>query len=298
VIAAGQRENATKIANANIENSRTIASAQMETQHLEHMVSIFSSIISPKAGEEKEVIHKRIRSLAVYRDEALPFLLQIRRYSINEDDSSGNLTLNVTTETINRIVQDSQLDLSKQIVRGESEDSPVNLRRKKYVNYNLNGSLFEFVNLYQADFSGSSLQGSTFIGTDLQESNFQSANLKGVIFEKVNLRKTDFRNAYLQGVQFKKCAYIASVKFSLFALLRADQEPFKSISLRHYTLLLMNYEEQLAALDKEEKGKLTKALDKLNMIDFDELQAKFNTYRVKGMAGKTKKQEVRLSMNP
>ncbi len=174
-IANGQQENAQKIASANIENSQKIADAQIETQHLQHLVSIFSTIISPKDKKEG-IIHQRIRSLAVYGGEALPFLLQIRQHFSSLNNTASRNTEKVTNQTIDKILGYSQLDLQGQKVIGKSE-KPINLRHKKYKNYNLDNSKFEYVNLYKADFSGSSLHASIFTHADLQETNFGNANL-------------------------------------------------------------------------------------------------------------------------
>ena len=303
LIAKGQQENAQKIADANIKNSKTIADAQMETQHLQHLVTIFSSIISPEKKEDKRqsVINQRIRSLAVYGDEALPFLLQIRQHFPKPDDDTSTNTNSylAAKETIETIIGYSQLDLSGQIVTGSS-DTPINLRHKIYENYNLDNSYFTNVNLYKANFSGSSLQNSSFTSADLQETNFMNANLKNVKFVDSNLSKTDFRHAYLVGVTFSPdCKNIQYAKFSLNTLLKAESVLFETFDADMYALLLITHEKKLERINNEEKNKLDAVYTKSNTNNFRELQEKLNILRNKGLAGiKDKPIDThKLSMN-
>ncbi len=287
-IANGQQENAQKIASANIENSQKIADAQIETQHLQHLVSIFSTIISPK-DEKKSIIHQRIRSLAVYGGEALPFLLQIRQHFSSLNSTASKNTEKVANLTIAKILGYSQLDLQGQKVIGKPE-KPINLRHKKYKNYNLDNSRFEHVNLYKADFSGSSLHASTFTHADLQETNFGNANLLNVKFKDSNLSKSDFRRANLKNVEFlSNCKNIKYAKFSLRSLLNASVKPFISLPSDTYAFLLMAHKNKLERINNEEIGKLDDAFKKLEIKNFRELQDKFIIFRNEGWTGVDKK---------
>ena len=284
-IANGQAKNARLIAEGQLKNAKTIASTQIESQHLQHLVSIFSTIISPKDDVDKKegVINQRIRSLAVYNGEALPFLLQIRKHF---DRNSTKTTFLAANETIKKIMGQSQLDLSNQIIG--SVKSSTNLRHKEYKNYNLDNSKFTNVNLFKANFSGSSLQNSSFTDADLQESSFLSANLKGVVFKGSQLRKTDFRYANLNNVKFIDCTYIEDAKFSLNTVLKAEPDLFGSLSPEKYILLLMTHEQELKMINDsdEEKRKLSKIFKVLKINDFTALEKRFEDLRAKKFANK------------
>ncbi|GFO72192.1 hypothetical protein BJAS_P2219 [Bathymodiolus japonicus methanotrophic gill symbiont] len=133
------------------------------------MVKIFSSIISPEKKDTQAVIEQRIRSLAVYDNEALPFLLQIRQHfsslsdsSLGEKDLSAmaekedrkNATnkANIATTTIKTIIRYSQLNVPNQYIEGKSKKDYLNLRNKEYKNYNLENSTFTNVNFYNSMF--------------------------------------------------------------------------------------------------------------------------------------------------
>lgn len=268
----------------------------METQHLQHLVAIFSSIISPekKADKSKNVIHQRIRSLSVYDDEALPFLLQIRQHFSKPglDSSQQSQTWRIANQTIGSIVGYSQLDLSGQTVISLT-DTPTNLRHKEYANYNLDNSHFTNVNLYKANFSGSSLQSSSFTDADLQETKFNNANLKGVSFKNSILRKTNFRNAYLSGVKFSPdCKYLEHAIFSLNTLLKPDSGLFSSLDADKFALLLIPHESELERINAEEKSKLDQTFAKLKIEDFSQLKEKFSELRNQGLASIDDKPKV------
>lgn len=302
VIADQQKESAELIAKGQQKNAAKIAGAQIATQHLEHLVEIFSSIISPKDDKDK-VIVQRIRSLVVYGEEALPFLLQIRQHfkePANDQSSSTNPNLYLAAEeTIKVIIGYNHLNLSGQKIIGK-KGAFVNLRHKIYNNYNLDRSEFTYVNLYKANFSGSSLQSSSFTSADLQEAIFKYVNLKKVKFVNSNLRKTDFRHAYLDGVTISPdCTNIEYAIFSLNTLLKAESDLFKSFNADKYALLLINHKEQLEKINIEAKSKLDAVYTKSNTNNFEELQEKLNMLRNKGLAGIKNKPKAnhQLSMN-
>jgi uncharacterized protein YjbI with pentapeptide repeats len=311
LLADEQEKSANTIANANIKNSQTIANAQMKTQHLQHLVSIFSTIISSKLDGKPKVIRQHIQSLAVYGDDSIPFLLQIKDHF----PESKNTALHKTTlKTIDNIIGHSQFNLSKQKI-GESSGAPLNLRHRDYSNYNLDESHFTNVVLYKSNFSGSSLQDSTFKDTDLQEANFISsslinvifnstylrktnfhqANLKGSIFKKsnlqgasfkdsnltdvtfdgVNLKETDFHQAYLEGVRFLNCTNIEEARFSLSTILKAQISLFGSLDEEKYILILLKHRDKLIDHHNKDKNKLDNILKILKITDFITLQNMF-----------------------
>ena len=314
-LANGQQENAQKIADANIKNSKTIAEGEMETAHLKHLVVIFSSIISPEESATPAIIQQRIRSLAVYGDEALPFLLQIRQHfskldktNLEKKGSAFVIDMKeealVATTTIGTIIKYSQLNIPKQEIKGKSDKERHNLRNKEYINYNLAYSKFKNVNLYRANFSSSSLQHSYFTNVDLVEANFQNANLTNVTFDNVKLRKTDFHQANLKKVIFSKCQNIEDAKFSLYTVLEAESGFFGKLEEEQYILLLMAHEEELVRISnsEEEKSKLDNILtilQKYQITSFHELQKKFQEHKSKRFTSiKVKTDEVdQMSMN-
>lgn len=316
-LATGQQENAQKIADANIKNSKTIAAAEMETEHLKHLVHIFSTIISPGGNDSEEVIQERIRSLSVYGDEALPFLLQIRQHFSKLDIESlrqkekSETPINkkeekalVADRTISAIIKYSQIEVSRQIVSGTPKQH-LNLRNKEYINYNLGNSTFSYVNLFGANFYSSSLHGSSFKHVDLVEANFQKTNLADVSFEYANLRKTDFNQAKLKGVTFKDCENIEEAKFSLNTILYAKPGFFGPLKVDQYVLLLMSHEEELVRKNKNEaeKSKLKNILtilkNKYQINSFTELQGKFKQYKSKSFLSKqgASKEADKVSMS-
>ncbi|WP_428353276.1 pentapeptide repeat-containing protein [Methyloprofundus sp.] len=321
LIAQQQKESAELIAKGQQKNAQNIAQGEMETEHLKHLVAIFSSIISPDKNDSPEIIQQRIRSLAVYGDEALPFLLQIQHHFskpeniplegkgisvLSNEEKNGLYKIEtsrrksgVAKSTINTIIKHSQLNVPKQKIIGPSDTNRLNLRNKEYIKYNLDDSIFTNVNLYQANFSGSSLRISKFINADLVEANFQYANLSGVTFENAELANTNFNQAKLSGVKFINCKKIENAKFSLNTVLYAKLDFFGSkLSEQQYILLLMNHKEELVNINKneEEKSKLDSILtilkDKYQIQSFNELQEKFKQYKSKSIASMNKSNNV------
>ncbi len=317
-IADANIENSKTIANANIQNSQTIANAQIKTQHLQHLVKIFSTIISSKLDEKPEVIRQRIQSLAVYGDESIPFLLQIKDHF----PESKNTAIHETTlKTIDDIIGHSQFNLSKQKI-GESSGASLNLRHRDYANYNLDESHFTNVVLYKSNFSGSSLQGATFKDADLQEANFISsslinvtfnstylrktnfhqANLKGSTFKKsdlqgasfkdsnltnvtfdgVNFKEADFHQAYLESIRVLNCTNIEEAHFSLPTILKAEPSLFGSLDEKKYVLILYKHKDKLIAFHNKDKKALANILNILK-IDFSTLQNKFEKLQNKNV---------------
>ena len=297
-----QRESAELIAKANRENSTKIADAKMETQRLMEMAEIFSKIITllskpPENYKETEgALKRQVKSLSVFGDESLPYLIQLRdEYKRkNYQDKPMEEISKIAANTIKGILLLNQPEVKMDFLG--KEELPLELPRRKYINYNLSKSRFEYVNLYEADFSRSSLQKTKFIfsnlskanfsnaslidaeftDTDLSGSNFTDANLLGATFKLATLTNVSFENAFIPGVRFVDCINIDKAKFSMETLLQADVEPMESLPAGSYLQLLMQHEDDLESTHKEDTSRLKKVYDKLNIANFDSLQVKFD----------------------
>jgi hypothetical protein len=302
ILATNQMRNAELIAKGNRENSSEIANAKLETQRLMEMAEIFSNIItllskSPENYKKTEdALKRQVKSLSVFGDESLPYLIQLRdEYKRkNYQDKPIEEISKIAANTIKGILLLNQPEVKMDFLG--KEELPLELPRRKYINYNLSKSRFEYVNLYEADFSRSSLQkakfilsnlskvnftnasliGAEFTSTDLSGSNFADANLRGATFRKVTLTNVSFKNVFIPGVSFVECINIDKAKFSIETLLQADVKPMKSLPEGSYLQLLMQHEDDLENIHKQDKARLNKAYDKLSIKNFDSLRVKFD----------------------
>ncbi len=302
ILAKNQMANAEVIAEANRENSTKIADAKMETQRLMEMAEIFSKIITllskpPENFKETEdALKRQVKSLSVFGDESLPYLIQLRdEYKRkNYQDKPMEEISEIAANTIKGILLLNQPEVKMDFL-GKKE-LYLELPRRKYINYNLSKSRFEYVNLYEADFSRSSLQKTTFkfsnlskanfsnaslidaefTDTDLSGSNFTDANLLRATFDRVNLTNVSFKNVFIPEVTFVNCINIDKTKFSMETLLQADVEPMESLSSDSYLQLLMQHKDNLANIHEEDKTRLNKVYYKLNIKNFYSLRVKFD----------------------
>jgi uncharacterized protein YjbI with pentapeptide repeats len=298
IVAKSQLQSAEKIATANREHSSKIAKAELETQRLTQMAKVFDKIItlSVKGGREvQDELKQQVKSLSAYGDEALPFLVRLRDSKF--DAKQGGTLSEAAKATIEEIFLLNQPIVEMKFI-GKKDDL-LYLSKRKYVNYNLSGSIFKDVTLYAADFSRSLLKKAEFIDADMRKVNFSNAalidaqftrtniaeaifddaNLENAIFEHVNLSKTNFEKANLKGAQFINCKNTGSARFSINYLLKANTEPFKSLAAREYTRLLMHREDELLTIHKDNERELENVYKKLNMANFNALQEKFNELR-------------------
>jgi uncharacterized protein YjbI with pentapeptide repeats len=306
-----QLVSAETIAEQNRENSALIADAELKTQHLMQMAKMFSNIInlinlSPAEKKTTEdTFIQQVKSLSVYGDEALPFLLQIRdEYKGKLYDTKSERSISdVAKTTIENILKLNQHQIKMNFI-GE-KDHPLNLPGREYIDYNLGGSTFKDVNLYEANFSKSSLQDAKFIDVDLRKADFSNASLINATFEntdtkktrldisgtrfdhanlenakfiKVNLSNVSFNKTYLKNVSFEECMHIEKAKFSMQQLVSADIGLLNALSGDQYALLLMKYEKNLIKLHGVNAKRLGKVYEKLklhNLNDIDELLVTF-----------------------
>lgn len=300
-----QIKSAKIIAQADRQHSTKIAEAQLKSQRLGDITEIFSDIVKlikepPENFESNnEVLKHSIRSLSAYGDEALPFLIQLRdEYRTSNGVEPNKTILAVAKKTIKGVLQQNQHNIEKMYIAGE-KNKILALPKRKYVNYDLSDSTFQYVNLYEADFSDTTLKNAIFIDTDLRKANFSKtslinanfmetniaettfdgANLKGATFQETDLRATNFENAFLEGAKFENCKHVEMAKFPMNMILLADQEPFKSLAARKYTKLLMQRQANLEQIAKENPSRLEKVYDKLNLADFDSLMSKIAELR-------------------
>ncbi|GEM_PF-2125251 len=288
-----QIKSANEIAEQQLTSSKQIAAANLKTQHLSHMVQIFSEIIDDKTSH-KQTKHgnhslvQRIQSLQIYGNEALPFLVQLRAHY----ESGGKHTLGLlgtTKKVIKHILQESQLDFHGSTFIAQTP-TRINLRKKNFENFNLSASVFEDVNLYRANFTEATLKKARFKNVDLQETSFRGANLDGVEFDNANLRKTDFTQAYLYGAIFaENCTNIEDAFFTLEALLHLydhpqKHNPIQSIPNEAYTILLMKQKKALISRIEQQPASLKDAYKKLGIegseeTQYEELQRRFDRLR-------------------
>ena len=109
-LAKSQIESSLHIADANRESSKRIAEADLKTQNLGHIIDLFTEIIDPSKqvnGESwEDPARHRITALEVYRDESLPFLLQLEKY-YGKKDKSTSIIAETAKNSINKILSQS-----------------------------------------------------------------------------------------------------------------------------------------------------------------------------------------------
>ena len=286
LMAEKQIESAEIIARSQLDNSRRIADARLSTEKLDQMIDMYSQIINQLAGSGKEddpgpaALKQRIASFEVYRDDALPFLIQLRDYRREAEtpaDRGSQDLYDVASDearaTILRIVRESQPDLAGQSYLG-SDGKQLNLRHRRYSGFNMSDSLFRDVNLFNADFTEATLTGSVFQNVDLVNADFAGANLQEVEFQNVNLRGVNFRGAFLRDAKFDDVKGIGEANFSAHVLLRANAVPSSLIPEDQLTTALVPYIRQVN--DIHRKGEVgaehfDTLYDRLKVSDFEAL---------------------------
>ena len=272
---AEQQIEAAHIRAARVEKSADLRSqANRDVERLTQIKDIFEDIVEEeqKGNPDSAIIKLLISSLEIYGDLAIDFLVKIREiYQINNQYIADH-----ADKAIFNILQASQPDFRDKHFVGK-DDVPLNLRTRKLNGFNFSGSLFENVNLYQAQFIRSSLKKVQFRNADLFGADFSEANLNGAVFDSnTNLRNTDFSRAYLRNVEFKNCRNLSDAKFSINALLNADQAPFNGIEKEAFLKLLIRSIteekdiENLKNRHKEDLKNFSALLKKVDM-EFDQL---------------------------
>lgn len=286
IIAEQQRKSARLIADSQLENSAEIAEARVKTQKLAQMLVVFTAVLTdlskPAGGGsgEYEILRKKIASLEVYRDDALNFLLQLRDYDSSGSGSTATqrnyqVAADTARETIHRILRKSQPDFSG--LTFESDNStPLNLRNREYVGYNMSDSVFSNVNLFNTDFTESTLVAATFRNVDLVRANFKGANLQDVTFDGVDVLGVNFVGANLADVHWDKVRNIGDAKFSVYVLLRADGDPAKLMTDRELLTALSAETDRLKKIQRETPDKFKALYQRLNLRDFEALRERLD----------------------
>ncbi len=286
-----------RINKQNLENTKLIAKQQIEAAHIRaqrvelsansrsradrdvakliQIKDIFEKITAQEEGEDLSTLKLLISSLEIYGDLALDFLVNIR--DIYKDENP--VLTKCADDAIFSILQASQAEFTGYKFDGGSD--VLNLRTRQFNGYNFSGSTFRNVNLFKAGFRSSTLKDVKFENADLVGADFRNANLSGAVFDgntdgETDLRNTDFSHAYLKEVNFNESENLRYAKFSILALLNADEDPFKAIKKEIYLELLIHNITDEKDIDKIEKayekdeGKLRALLAKVEM-EYDQL---------------------------
>ncbi len=262
---ADQQIEAARIQAERVESSANSRSrADRDVAKLTQIKDIFEKITAQEDGEDLSTLKLLISSLEIYGDLALNFLINIR--DIYKDENPA-LT-KCADEAIFSILQASQAEFTDYAFDGGSD--VLNLRTRQFNGYNFSGSTFRNVNLFKAGFRSSTLKYVKFENADLAGADFRNANLRGAVFDgntdgKTDLRNTDFSHAYLKKVNFNQCENLRYAKFSILALLNADQDPFKGIEKEIYLELLVRNISDKKDIEKIEKN-LEEDEDKLRAL--------------------------------
>nr|MDJ0665766.1 pentapeptide repeat-containing protein [Desulfobacterales bacterium] len=254
-------------------NSRS--RADRDVAKLIQIKDIFEKITAQEEGEDLSTLKLLISSLEIYGDLALDFLVNIR--DIYKDENP--VLTKCADDAIFSILQASQAEFTGYKFDGGSD--VLNLRTRQFNGYNFSGSTFRNVNLFKAGFRSSTLKDVKFENADLVGADFRNANLSGAVFDgntdgETDLRNTDFSHAYLKEVNFNESENLRYAKFSILALLNADEDPFKAIKKEIYLELLIHNITDEKDIDKIEKayekdeGKLRALLAKVEM-EYDQL---------------------------
>lgn len=288
IIAKQQQKSSLVLDEGQRENAKKIADAQISAQYLVHMRDIFEYLLTVQDTENPknlEELKQKIRSMAVYGDDALPFLLQIEEHFKNTAFQSYETSIELNTaakDTIVQIITGGQLNLKSQILVGQ-KNSRLNLRRQHYENINFRESTFKYANLFSASFKGSSLQQVTFEEVDLQEANFEAANLEGATFKNADIKQTNFRNALLHGASCNGCRNIASAFFTFNQLFyKSKSELFTDIQPKEYVRMFLPYTKEIERKAKSDDRdsdifKTGGKLFELNIKDIKQLKNHLQT---------------------
>ncbi len=119
-LALEQIKSAQIIAEANREHSSRISESNQRIQRIKHIKDIFTKIIT-KQHQTTEAVAMEIRSLEVYKSDALSFLLNIRAHFNHQQENGirgngrgldyGEIVAQ-TDQTISNILQNSPIDVS------------------------------------------------------------------------------------------------------------------------------------------------------------------------------------------
>lgn len=296
-----QLESANIIAEANRQQSFKIASSNQQIERLKHIRGIFQSILEYQEDEEDiDLIKMQIASLEIYKEDALLFLLNIK----NHYEEMGNCQacselVKETNRSILNILKNSQIDVSgsrfEEWNEADRKYNVINLRNKKYINYNFSGCVFRYVNLYQADFSDCTLKDAEFDNVDLYRASFSGSNLSRAIFRNANLRKANFESAQLNDVRFidaiknqnddmckedeercRNACQLEGAVFSFGSLLKIDELPFKDVRADVYVNLLLPHRQRIkemaeATVSSDQKKNLQKIIEKTGCNNLKEL---------------------------
>ncbi|MCP4769567.1 MAG: pentapeptide repeat-containing protein [Gammaproteobacteria bacterium] len=206
-----QRLSTKEIAAAQLKSTSVIEEKKLHIQRIKELGLLRQDIVKDLAQthdidkEAMGTIKEKIKSMTIYEETALPFLVSIKAFTAARIDNAGNddehLALgeirNVISETILNSVKTVQFDMTgTQFKKGD------NLRFAVLRNAKLNDSVFAKTNLFSADFSNSELTNADFSEAELQKVNFRNAHLKNARFRKAYLAGADFTGAKLRDADF------------------------------------------------------------------------------------------------
>ncbi|MCP4119414.1 MAG: pentapeptide repeat-containing protein [Desulfobacteraceae bacterium] len=229
-LADKQIESAEIIAKANRDNSAAISASDQRIEQIKHIKNIFQEIITEKC-EKPGTIIMQIRSLEVYKQDALSFLLNIKDHFSNHD-GMGDVAHNPqrkkqlqqfvhqTEESISNILQNSQIDLSGRIFvnAGQHDQEKVGNKARKMANWvarEMNQDkcgdyekLMSATTLFQMrkqKYHNYNFSDCIFINTNLYQADFSSCTLDRAIFMDVDLQEADFFESNLSNAIFINC---------------------------------------------------------------------------------------------
>lgn len=268
ILAKQQQEDARELAISNRKHAAALAFSGQYLERLKNATTIYKEIISK--AEKKDVdrteIIMMIISLEAYEDGALSFLINLRnRYK----EVHPLLSLQAQNSIIN--ITSHQINLTEMEFSGESPQNRMNMRKTKFIEYNLSNSKFENVNLFSADFTESTLIGVQFNSVDLQSATFERSNLTNASFtQESNLKRVNFKNANLHNMHIDDDCELQGAEFSLGSLLKIEGPPFSEMlkddpGKEIYTYLLTPH---LQTLKQEESRETLKKIS--NILGYKE----------------------------
>ncbi|MCP4718066.1 MAG: pentapeptide repeat-containing protein [Desulfobacteraceae bacterium] len=229
-LALQQIKSAHIIAEANREHSARLSESNQRIERIKHIKGIFQEIIMGKSENSNAMI-MQIRSLEVYKEDSLSFLLNIKEHFNNQicavegtknpqkkqkklDDLVAQ-----TEKTIFNILKNSQIDVAHRIF--VDADDPQRLQteamglvekiekikftgldRDKYSE--LVASTNES-NMRKQTYDNYNFSNCIFIKTKLYQANFSNCTLKNSIFMDVDLQEANFSGSDLSNAVFINC---------------------------------------------------------------------------------------------
>jgi hypothetical protein len=230
-LAEQQIKSANIIAKANREHSARISESDQRIERIKHIKDIFKAILS-EDDKDSDAIKMHIRSLEIFKGDALSFLLNIKEHFKNQisheafKSQGKNKTMEdlvaQTDKSILNILKNSQIDVSGRIFVNSGKDDPKLIQIKASAlsteifrekipsgitldHYKKLISGTHTSNMRKQRYENYNFSNCIFINTKLYQADFSGCTLKNSIFMYVDNHEASFSESDLSGAVFINC---------------------------------------------------------------------------------------------